>query len=230
MFDNIGNKIKILAQVVCWLGIIGSFVWGIIIMIEVESAIAVLPIIVGPLVSWIGSFILYSWGETVENINEIKKSVCRDKDVDANDNTTINTNNSFTTTAKKTQDNVPYTKNDETIVLDKETFAQILKDAQKNTSTAKNNNNFTPPVTYTELTNSTDKLDELFEYGLLTSYEYNKAKSSFKIKDTPNTAPTGDPIKDANKNILLSLKVKYKLGTIGKEEFEKRKAEVEKDL
>ena len=32
MFDNIGGKIKRLAQVICWLGILANIVLGLIIM------------------------------------------------------------------------------------------------------------------------------------------------------------------------------------------------------
>ena len=70
MFDNIGSKIKTLAKVVCWIGIIGSIIAGIA-MIATMGSVGVLPglltIVLGALLSWVGSFVLYGFGEMVEN-------------------------------------------------------------------------------------------------------------------------------------------------------------------
>ncbi len=75
MFDNIGHKIKLLAQVMCWLGIGISVFIGILLIftgmdqydsgIYVGGGIAVLCL--GSLFSWIGSFVLCGFGELVEN-------------------------------------------------------------------------------------------------------------------------------------------------------------------
>ena len=37
MFNNIGGKIKGLAKFVCWLGIIGSSIWGVFVMWETSQ-------------------------------------------------------------------------------------------------------------------------------------------------------------------------------------------------
>lgn len=70
MFDNIGAKIKMLAKVLCWIGIVASVISGIAIMAGTGSN-GVLPglltIVLGTLFSWIGSFVLYGFGEMVEN-------------------------------------------------------------------------------------------------------------------------------------------------------------------
>ena len=70
MFDNIGSKIKTLAKVVCWIGIIGSVIAGIA-MIATMGSVGVLSglltIVLGALLSWVGSFVLYGFGEMVEN-------------------------------------------------------------------------------------------------------------------------------------------------------------------
>ena len=69
MFKNIGGKIKALAKVICWIGIIGSVLAGIGMMVADEDMIVygllIMPI--GALMSWIGSFMLYGFGELVEN-------------------------------------------------------------------------------------------------------------------------------------------------------------------
>ena len=69
MFDNIGSKIKSLAQIVCWLGIIVSAVSGLAIMISNEETVFVglLIILLGSIGSWIGSFVLYGFGQLIEN-------------------------------------------------------------------------------------------------------------------------------------------------------------------
>ena len=89
MFSNIGRKIKVLAKVFCWLGIIGSIVIGVLMISgssyftaisgnlgdDVAAFAAGSPgafggiifIIIGSLVSWISSFALYGFGELVDN-------------------------------------------------------------------------------------------------------------------------------------------------------------------
>lgn len=69
MFDNIGSKIKSLAQVVCWIGIIASVIGGIIVMASHSDAAAtgLLIIAIGVVGSWVGSFALYGFGQLIEN-------------------------------------------------------------------------------------------------------------------------------------------------------------------
>ena len=91
MFNNIGRKIKTLAKVLCWLGIIASVISGIAMVLtgvafnsasvvrgysatvdaELGGAAAVVGgivmMVVGSLVSWIGSFCMYGFGQLVEN-------------------------------------------------------------------------------------------------------------------------------------------------------------------
>ena len=69
MFDNIGSKIKTLARIVCWLGIIISVISGLAIMVSNEETVFVgtLIILLGSIGSWIGSFVLYGFGQLIEN-------------------------------------------------------------------------------------------------------------------------------------------------------------------
>ena len=88
MFNHIGRKIKGLAKFICWLGIILSVLVGIIMILGgsnvdvsgVEGAEAlqslgwvggVLFIIIGCLVSWIGSFFTYGFGQLIENTDKM---------------------------------------------------------------------------------------------------------------------------------------------------------------
>ena len=70
MFDSIGRKIKTLAKVLCWLGIIGSVIAALVMINSRYSETRITGLITlfaGPLVSWISSFTLYALGEITEN-------------------------------------------------------------------------------------------------------------------------------------------------------------------
>ena len=90
MFRNIGKKIKVLAKVLCWIGIVFSAIMGILIMVigptALETAVpngsafgglaivsGLLVIIFGALFSWIGSFVLYGYGQLIDNSERIGK-------------------------------------------------------------------------------------------------------------------------------------------------------------
>ena len=67
MFNNIGKKLKVVAVVFCWIGIIASVVYGIILINNYQEVVGAVTIVVGALSSWIGSFALYGFGQLVEN-------------------------------------------------------------------------------------------------------------------------------------------------------------------
>lgn len=86
MFDNIGSKIMKLAKVICWLGIIISVISGITIIAGGASVsrsyygigaggsvlAGILTIVLGSLLSWIGSFFTYGFGQLIENTDYIR--------------------------------------------------------------------------------------------------------------------------------------------------------------
>ena len=89
MFNNIGAKIKTLAKILCWIGIIGSVISGIVIIVAGSrnsyystpygsfssgSAVlaGILTMVLGSLLSWIGSFFAYGFGQLIENTDRIK--------------------------------------------------------------------------------------------------------------------------------------------------------------
>jgi len=93
MFDNVGGKIKSLAKVFCWLGIFVSIIVGIAMILismnsyngEIFSLIGVVIIILGSILSWIGSLLIYGFGELVQNSCiqteiAVKKSMQEDYD------------------------------------------------------------------------------------------------------------------------------------------------------
>ena len=81
MFDNIGKKIKSLASILCWVGII-AYVIAAIIMIAIGvdeyedglTAFGVILLFVGPLMSWISSFFMYGFGELIDKACDIEKN------------------------------------------------------------------------------------------------------------------------------------------------------------
>ena len=79
MFENIGEKIKILAKIICGIGIAISLTWGIEIMIEGKGlnsfgeGFAV--ILVGSLISWISIFFIYGFGQLISNSDKIVKNI-----------------------------------------------------------------------------------------------------------------------------------------------------------
>ncbi|MCL2037073.1 MAG: zinc finger Ran-binding domain-containing protein [Oscillospiraceae bacterium] len=79
MHTNIGGKIKVLAKVITWLGIIISVIMGLNLNTAApisssgSSFISVAIIVVGSLASWIGSFLLYGFGELIEKTTEVAR-------------------------------------------------------------------------------------------------------------------------------------------------------------
>lgn len=90
MFNNIGHKIQVLAKVLCWIGIICWVITGIALMAGGSSmtyqlngayvrasngssiVAGILTIVFGVLLSWIGSFLLYGFGQLVEDTHAIR--------------------------------------------------------------------------------------------------------------------------------------------------------------
>lgn len=71
MFTNIGGKIKTLAKVLCWIGIVASLIGCIVISIGSNSRnstvlIGLAVLIAGCIGSWVGSFFIYGFGELIQ--------------------------------------------------------------------------------------------------------------------------------------------------------------------
>ena len=86
MFSNIGKKIKVLAEVLALIGIVVSIIWGFSIIITNSDSSTkfnndyFLPgikiIVIGSLLSWIGSFALYGFGALIESVQHIENNIC----------------------------------------------------------------------------------------------------------------------------------------------------------
>lgn len=82
MFNNIGEKIKKLAEVLCYIGILLSAIVGLVVMFvggssrsRVPLLIGLLIIFIGALISWVGSFFTYGFGELIVKVTEIEKNM-----------------------------------------------------------------------------------------------------------------------------------------------------------
>ena len=88
MFNNIGAKIKVLAQVWAWIGIIVSVIVGFYLIIQGSGVhrggggevvgVGIGILIGGALWSWISSWGLYGFGELIEKTTEIAKNTAKD--------------------------------------------------------------------------------------------------------------------------------------------------------
>lgn len=80
MFKNIGGKIKILSVVIFCLQSFIYILAGIILVatafemeLEVYLILGVLCIIIGPVLAWVSSFVLYGYGELITKTCGIEK-------------------------------------------------------------------------------------------------------------------------------------------------------------
>ncbi len=76
MFNNIGKKIKVLAWVFFFLFSLGDIAAGIILLAEDDDLLfPALPIMLaGPLFAWIGSWLLYGFGELIDKAADIERN------------------------------------------------------------------------------------------------------------------------------------------------------------
>lgn len=67
---------KILAKIICWLGIAFSMLVAILVSIigKKEAILSIFILIVGPLFSWTSSFVMYGFGELIDKSTEIAKN------------------------------------------------------------------------------------------------------------------------------------------------------------
>lgn len=72
MFDNIGVKIKRLVFIIFIIEAVISILYGLIYIIVFKNMFYLLICIIGPFVAWISAFLLYGFGELVDNSSKIK--------------------------------------------------------------------------------------------------------------------------------------------------------------
>lgn len=76
MYDNIGGKIKGLAKASFIVAAIAEVITGIALMAADEDLIlyGLLVMVVGPIVAWVSSWLLYGFGELIDRVCEIAKN------------------------------------------------------------------------------------------------------------------------------------------------------------
>lgn len=93
MFGNIGGKIKGLTKIICWIEIIICVIVGIAFMVNGGPGYGVVIIIVGSLLAWVGSFVLYGFGELVENSTYLANHFGKKKNEEDNSEEKVSENN-----------------------------------------------------------------------------------------------------------------------------------------
>lgn len=73
MFNNISDKIKALAGILCALGILISITLGIIVLVQDETALGICILIACCILSICTSYIIYGFGQLIENSNTLIK-------------------------------------------------------------------------------------------------------------------------------------------------------------
>jgi hypothetical protein len=71
MYDNIGGKIKGFAAVVFFFDAIAAVVSGIVLISNDAVAVGFLAILCGPIAAWVMSWLLYGFGQLIENTDII---------------------------------------------------------------------------------------------------------------------------------------------------------------
>lgn len=71
MFDNIGSKIKGLAQALFWLEIIASVIVGVV-LIENTKGLSLLYVLAGVIVALVSAWVLYGFGEIIDKLCDIE--------------------------------------------------------------------------------------------------------------------------------------------------------------
>ena len=73
MFDNIGSKLKTVAQIFTGLGIAGSILFGIILIAAVPDAwfVGLIILVFGSIGSWLSSLGMYGLGQLIENTDTL---------------------------------------------------------------------------------------------------------------------------------------------------------------
>ncbi|MDD5916956.1 MAG: hypothetical protein PUC63_05445 [Clostridiales bacterium] len=76
MYDNIGRKIKGLAKAIFVAQGISMAIIGIVLMCMDEDLIlyGVLTLILGPILAWISSWLLYGFGELIDKVSDIERN------------------------------------------------------------------------------------------------------------------------------------------------------------
>ena len=74
MYENIGKKIKLLAQAIFISESIAAVITGIVLWIDIEEGWCAMVLFGGPVVAWISSWLLYGFGELIDKVCDIERN------------------------------------------------------------------------------------------------------------------------------------------------------------
>lgn len=125
MYENIGGKIKSLAVWTFIVEAIVSFVIGIIRTVDSEEPIFLLICVLGPIVAWISSWLLYAFGEIAQDIHAIRNRFAPSTEQDAVEEATRR---------DKEQAAIAKAKQEAEMLAAAKKAAEKIKDAEENAS------------------------------------------------------------------------------------------------
>ncbi len=99
MYNNIGEKIKILVKSITIIGFIIFGVGGIILALTSSFIIGTLVAVLGCLSLWLSSFVLYGFGELIEQVSSIAKNTLN---IEKTTHNIVNNTNKAMSSVKKT--------------------------------------------------------------------------------------------------------------------------------
>ncbi|MBR6563003.1 MAG: hypothetical protein IKK70_03595 [Clostridia bacterium] len=76
MYNRISEKIKLLAKAIFLIEAVGAIITGIVIGSEEDWLYGILIIFLGPIVAWVSSWLIYGFGELIE-----QATVCASKQI-----------------------------------------------------------------------------------------------------------------------------------------------------
>lgn len=71
-YDNIGGKIKDLAKASFIVEAIAAVITGIVLGVDTEEWWCALILFCGPIVAWVSSWLLYRFGELIDQVHDVK--------------------------------------------------------------------------------------------------------------------------------------------------------------
>ena len=74
MYENIGKKIKVLAQAIFILESIAAVITGIVLWIDIEEGWCAIVLFGGPVVALLSSWLLYGFGELIDKVCDIERN------------------------------------------------------------------------------------------------------------------------------------------------------------
>ena len=82
MFNDCGEKIKNVAKILCWVGVIANVIWAIVMFVKAGDSwrleglfigLGFVFLIVGPIISVIEGMLIYGFGELIDSNIDIKR-------------------------------------------------------------------------------------------------------------------------------------------------------------